>query len=158
MDRIVTLAFFRRPRRRQASRERPALGISSGYSLAEVLIVLVILGMILGFSGMKFDSYRTQQQLVNEARLLQGHLQSLQLASLRSRRSTVIDAAHLEGLARADASKGDLRAAAVTVDAAVRIAVDGSCSPGRYSMTLGSYQYALSVSAPLCDSTIARVK
>ena len=42
--------------------------VSRGFSLIDALLVLVVLGFILGFTGIKFDSYRTQLRIQNQAR------------------------------------------------------------------------------------------
>lgn len=137
---------------------------SRGFTLTEVLIVLVVLGLILGFSGTNFDSYRRLTQLQNEVRALSAQIQKAQLTSLVTSASTTIDQDFVEGLLREAVQPGNRASGpptaglAITVETAMRIGPDGSCSEGAFMLDLSDFRYALKMMAPLCDATITRIK
>ena len=130
----------------------------------EVLIVLVILGIILGFSGTKLESYRLQSQLQNEARALSSQIRKVQLESMISGSGRIIDQAFIESSVREALQSGEaapgsaVAGLAITVQAPVRISHDGSCSQGSFLFDSSDFRYSLAITGPLCDATITRIK
>lgn len=143
---------------------RRGRALAAGFTLTEVLVVLVIMGLILGFSGSRYDSYRLQTELQNEARLVSAQIHRVQLQNLTTVSEARIDQETLERFltearTAADTDSGRPPAPVVVrVTQPLQITADGACSSGTIWFDLADFRYALEISAPFCDAVISRVR
>ncbi len=135
-------------------------GATSGFSLVETLVVLVVLGFVLGFTGLQFDGYRKQLRVQNKARLVHAHVQGLQLQNANRRSETHVDTAYLAQALDTAREEGanDLDPVVVAVMAPLLVKDDGSCTAGRFEFSSRDFAYALDIAAPFCAATLTRLR
>lgn len=133
--------------------------VSKAYTLMEILIVLVILGFILGFSGMRLTGYRAHASLQNEARSLLGRIQVMQMDSAAQGRARQIDTEMLS-LFKREATERD---ASESQDIIYRplipfmISADGLCTKGAIELIKNDLRAVLTISAPWCDGAVEQL-
>lgn len=138
--------------RRSGSRVSPA------FTLAEVLVVLVIIGLVLGVTGTRLDGYRERLRLDNEVKALAGEILKAQLVVMATGSERSLDKLFVAEVLTAAAQPGARNLGyppeglAVTVEVAAQIGPDGSCSAGRYRLALGRTRTALVLKPPFCEA------
>ena len=136
---------------------------AAGFTLPEVLVVLVIMGLVLGSAGTRMGSYQVRTQLENEARSLSAVIQRVQYANLVTGKTRLIDTDFIESMLRSAMDPQSRLLGpppdglAITVTAPVKVGQDGACSDGSYLLAWRDMRFALRFTAPLCEAAITRL-
>ena len=80
--------------------------VSAGFTLAEVLVVLVIIGLVLGVTGTRLDSYRERLRLDNEVKALAGEILKAQLSAMATGLDRTLDKTFVADVLTAAAQPG----------------------------------------------------
>ena len=139
---------------RRRGLRRAVSGLSDGYTLLEVLVVLVVLGLILGFAGLRVDQYQSTITVQNQARAVQAQFRSLQTACRAAAQSCLADEAWITSLKEKSAFEPTVSVEVVTP---IQIASDGLCSAGALRFAKNEARVVLTIARPWCDAVIERV-
>lgn len=135
---------------------RRTRALSSGYTLLEMIVVLVIMGLALGLAGTwMFSFIGTWRANVHRDTIL-GEIQHLPILAREAGRGFIVDALPAAA-SSAPQAPPRLRLPSgwsVRFDPPLRILANGACSSTHFVLGDGTRQWGASVDAPYCATVL----
>lgn len=120
----------------------PRIKPQAGFTLVELLITLVILGLASSLVGPALFSWLDSREAASRRTTLENSLAMLPLEVQRKGEAVTIENA-------VDLGIDDIRG--ITINEPVRILSNGYCQGGRVTLTLSARQYQYQVLPPFCE-------
>ncbi len=146
-----------------APKPAPGWPFCRGFTLTEVLVVLVIMGLAMSLSVVQFEAYIQRSKTQIALRHVVDLIQRTQVRSFTTNRAHRIDQAELDRLANLAvenqagerSARGSPQADIETIALQpILIGPDGACNNGSVSVTVEERQFLIKVYAPFCETEV----